>query len=304
MNASGSKYFQQGFLHGIGQRPEAVKHSTAPAPTAPAPAPTPQPEQPGAPTLDAPKAFDGTRSEYGDFILQLHLIFHLDPAEYTNSDATKISYASSYLSGPAKEWFCQVTDKISFQIWAQFVAALKAAFDDPDAYQTAERKIRALKQGPRHCSAYHEEFVPLAVILQWGNRLEINYFHQGLNRRLREALSNQLELPSTFDAYVQVAIKLDNNFRALRTYRTAARKIEALKQGPRPCSAYYAEFVPLAAILQWGDGLEISYFHQGLNCRLQEALSYQLELPSTFDAYVQVATKLDNNLRALRKQHN
>ena len=93
-----------------------------------------------APKLNPPKPFDGTRSDYKTFIMQLNLIFNSDPDRYTgtNADNAKIAYSASYLSGSAKEWFQphvnETTVTITLQTWASFVAALKAAFDDPDAY--------------------------------------------------------------------------------------------------------------------------------------------------------------------------
>ena len=65
------------------------------------------------------------------------------------TDEARITYAASYLSGPVKEWFQphvnETTGDIDFT-WGTFVQALKIAFDDPDAYQSARRKIEALKQ--------------------------------------------------------------------------------------------------------------------------------------------------------------
>ena len=67
--------------------------------------------------------------------------------------------------------------------WATFVAALRAAIDDPDAYQTAERQILAFKQDC-DCSSYHAAFVPLAIILGYDARTKISYFRRGLHREL------------------------------------------------------------------------------------------------------------------------
>ena len=151
--------------------------------------------------------------------MQLNLIFNSDPDRYTgtNAEQNKIAYAASYLAGSAKEWFQphmnEATGAISFVIWTSFVPALKAAFDDPDALQTAERKIRALKQD-KDCSSCHAAFVPLATTLNLDFRTWISFFREGLNHELRKALSYQITLPDTFDAFVQICIRLDNQIRA------------------------------------------------------------------------------------------
>ena len=83
--------------------------------------------------------------------LELNLIFNSDPARYTgtNADNSKIAYAASYISRSAKQWFQshvnETTEAISFPTWTEFVAALRAAYEDPDTYQTAYNKISTLK---------------------------------------------------------------------------------------------------------------------------------------------------------------
>ena len=140
--------YQNGLANGIRQRLGAA----APAPTAPI-APTTQRDQ--APKLNPPILFNGTRSEYKSFIIQLNLMFNSEPDRYTgnNAENAKIAYAASFLSGSAKEWFQphvnETTGAIAFPTWTEFVAALRAAFEDLDAYQTAYNKISSLKQEKR-----------------------------------------------------------------------------------------------------------------------------------------------------------
>ena len=104
-------YYQIGLPNGICQRLGAA---------APAPATAPTTQRDCAPKLNAPKLFDGTRSEYKSFIMQLKLIFNSDPDRYTgaNADKAKIAYSASFLAGSAKEWFQphvnETTGAISF----------------------------------------------------------------------------------------------------------------------------------------------------------------------------------------------
>ena len=151
---SQQRYYAIGLTSRINQRLAAL----APAQN-PVPRPNPDIRQSTAPKLNPPKYFNGESSEYGNFIMQLSLIFGSDPTRY-NTDLAKIAYAASFLSGSAKEWFRpQVhlrTGVIAYQTWEAFTNALAAAFDDPDAYQTAERKLKALKPGyNQDCSFYH-----------------------------------------------------------------------------------------------------------------------------------------------------
>ena len=172
-------YNQNELANGIRQRLGAA----APAPTASI-APTTQRDR--APKMNPSKLFDSTRSEYKSFIMQLNLMFNSDPDRYTgnNADNAKMAYATSFLSGSGTEWFQphvnETTGAIAFPSWTEFVAALRAAFEDPDAYQTAYNKISSLKQ-ENDCSSYYGTFVSLATVLGLDERTRISFFKKGLH---------------------------------------------------------------------------------------------------------------------------
>ena len=79
---------------------------------------------------------------------QRSLVFNSDPIQYPTK-SSKISYAASYLSGTAGTWFPPnmntSTKEFSFITYTAFIEALRATFDDIDAYQTAESQILAFK---------------------------------------------------------------------------------------------------------------------------------------------------------------
>ena len=118
-------YYHNGLANGIRQRLGA-------AVPAPAPSTIPTTQRDHAPRLNLPKLFDGTRSEYKSFIMQLNLISNSDPDRYTeaNADNAQIAYAASYLSGSAREWFQpyvnETTGAITLPTCVSFVAALNA----------------------------------------------------------------------------------------------------------------------------------------------------------------------------------
>ena len=233
------RYFQYGLHRGIIQRLAALAPTQMVA--APPPA-TPPTQQDRAPKLNPPKPFDGTRAEYKSFIMQLNLIFNSDPARYTgtNADNAKIAYAASFLSGSAKEWFQphvnETTGVISFPTWTDFVAALRAAFEDPDAYQTAYNKISTLKQ-EKDCSSYYASFVSLATVLGIDERTKISFFKKGLHAELKKALSYQITLPTGFEEFVQACIKIDNQIRANREARDAIPRTQGGQFAPTPSTS-------------------------------------------------------------------
>ena len=144
------------------------------------------------PKLAPPKTFHGQQSEFTIFLIQLTLIFQTDPDRYS-TDAANIAFVASYLDGSAKEWFKPHVDLVTattptFPSWASFIQALKAAFDDPDAYQTVEEKIHKLKQRNRDCAKYYAEFITHATILEWDERTKISFFKKGLDKELQKLL--------------------------------------------------------------------------------------------------------------------
>ena len=176
----------------------------APVPATPVNA---HPERIPKPKMAMPKVcHTGNQAEFTNFLMQLILIFKMDEARYSTHEA-KITYAASYLDGSAKEWFHPYVDLLTgntptFATWESFVENLKAAFDDPDAYQTAERKIHALKQGNRDCAAYHAEFITYATILNWDDCTKISFFRKGLDEELQRLLLTQINPPQVFTEYV------------------------------------------------------------------------------------------------------
>ena len=68
---------------------------------------------------------------------QLSLVFNSNPTQY-HTKFSKIAYAASYLSGTVGTWFQPHmnigTGEFTFTTWAAIVEALRAAFDNPDAF--------------------------------------------------------------------------------------------------------------------------------------------------------------------------
>ena len=104
-----------------------------------------------------------------------------------------------------------MTGTVDFDKYAAFSTVLKNAYDDPDARATAERKLRALKQGNKDCSAYHTEFATYATVLNYNNLTKRSFFTEGTNQGLKDTLSYQISLPEDFDEFIKIYIQLNNN---------------------------------------------------------------------------------------------
>ena len=104
---------------------------------------------------------------------------------------------------------CALPISIEFDTWEQFVAALKAAFDDPDARATAERKLRTLKQGTQDCSTYHAKFAFLGTQLCLDHLTRISWFKHGLTYEVSKMMITQ-PVTEDFNIYVQQAIVINH----------------------------------------------------------------------------------------------
>jgi len=194
-------YYNQGFQHGLTLPPLTQGSAPSAAPSS------------HVPKLNEPDNFDGTRSKLTKFTTWLALVFSSDPTRYSN-DAAKVTYAASFLTGNATDWFephlNKTTGTIDFATYEAFSTALKNAYNDPDAYATAERKLQNLRQGDRDCSAYHAEFATYAQVLNYDDHNKISSFSNGANTGVKTALSYQASPPENFDEFVQLCIKLNN----------------------------------------------------------------------------------------------
>lgn len=163
-----------------------------------------------------PDEFDGNQTRYRAFVSQLALCFGANTSRFSN-DKTKISYAASFLRGPAFEWLEPYINKLSgdvvFPSYAEFLDGLQAGFADPDAYATAERDLESLTQ-EKSCSAYYSQFIGLISQLGWNeNAVKIHYFRQGLKDNIKDRLVGR-DLPDTIEEFAALCIKLDNQIQA------------------------------------------------------------------------------------------
>ncbi|KAF4301680.1 hypothetical protein GTA08_BOTSDO10407 [Botryosphaeria dothidea] len=176
---------------------------------------TPAP-RPRIPKVSDLEPFKGERTRFRNFATQLQLKFASDPSAFA-TDTARITYAGSYLRDAAYTWFTPYvsasTSWVNFDNYESFYQALKAAFDDPDSYATAERSLLALKQD-KSCSTYYSRFLSLITTLSWKeNAVKIYYFRLGLKENLKDLLVRR-SMPLEFEKFAETCIALDNQLYA------------------------------------------------------------------------------------------
>jgi hypothetical protein len=170
------------------------------------------------PKVSDPEYYHGSRVKYDTFLAQCALKFGSDPATYGDAQS-KITYAASFLREAAfrvVQPHIQAAGTTTFADWAAFTATLAHAFEDPDKKMSADRELRKLKQGNKTASAYHAEFIQWATVLELDEWTKITRFRDGLSREVKNLLATQPNPPATFNEYVNLVIRLDNNHRALK----------------------------------------------------------------------------------------
>lgn len=178
--------------------------------------PTAGPSRSRVPKVADPQPYEGSKDKFRDFVTQLQLKFRSDPTVFAN-DAAKIAYAASYLKGTAYQWFASHIDEETGEIdvteFSEFVKILRAAWADPDAVATAERKVRDLKQKSSTVSVYYAKFVEYMAVCGWDEKAQLSHFMIGLCDEVKDLMITH-DRPKKLDDAYKLALRLDNAWRA------------------------------------------------------------------------------------------
>ena len=170
--------------------------------------------------ISPPEPFNGDRTKYDKFATQLSLVFLANPAVYSN-DQTRVTYAASYLRGPAADWWVPQMNSAtgtldaSVSTYPGFLASLRAAFDDPGALEQVARDLQRLRQGKFTVSEYYAKFLTLSSRLDWTESTLVFHFSKGLNQDIKQALI-MIDTPDTISSLAGQAQKADQRIRAMK----------------------------------------------------------------------------------------
>ena len=160
-----------------------------------------------------PDTFDGSDpKKLNNFLLLCNLYFRQNPS-YTE-DATKITFALSYLRGMALEYFePTLLDSDDFPDWMDnwdaFVRTLRTQFGPIDPAGDAENGIDYLKmQDNQRIIKYNVEFHRLAIRTGWDEAVLRHRYYTGLAERIKDIMGQQGK-PATLDAMKTLAHAID-----------------------------------------------------------------------------------------------
>ena len=190
------------------------------SPSAPATAATPSSAAAGeqtasglrvpAPHLASPERYSGEPGECRAFIIDCEMHFEYMPSAFT-TQRSKIAFMISHLTGRARAWATAEWSRDSFLCHSieDFVETLKRVFDPTLSHRERARKLSSIKQGKDSVCDYAIRFRTLAADSGWNDTALYDVFLKGLTPFIQD-LFVPLDLPSSLDALIALAIKTDN----------------------------------------------------------------------------------------------
>ena len=162
-------------------------------------------------TVPLPDAFEGDSKEYLDFKTKLNNKFRADAPTFRD-DQHRLSIATSLLKKGAADIIRPYLrpDRVDLANVEEFWQVLDRAFDDPDRKGTAERNLRALRQGKKEFAHYFAEFMRLKADVTWNDAACIDALRTGCVQEIRDVLRVQLApLPETLQQVADLLNKID-----------------------------------------------------------------------------------------------
>ena len=111
------------------------------------------------PKISLLEKFDGMRSKFHSFVMQVQLFLHMYPYRYYNN-STQVGFVDTLLLESALSWFAPLMEKRSplLEDMELFMKTFHTAFRDSDRERVAETKMQSLCQGSHPLSIYAAKF--------------------------------------------------------------------------------------------------------------------------------------------------
>jgi len=183
------------------------------------------------PKVAEPDLFYGDRKKFKAYCTQTRLYIWADMRKTLKNRSLKtqtecILWAASYLRGDAYARFepymthyldkggllaCSPEVKKVMEGMDGYIAFLTQSYGDFDEARTAEMRLLETAQ-TASVPEYLTRFTQYASRVTWDDRAKMAQFYKGLKANIKDAMAIQ-EFPTTWDALIQVATRLDDNFR-------------------------------------------------------------------------------------------
>ena len=175
-----------------------------------------------------PEPFDGKRHKLRTFLTQLDIYFNIN-RDKISSNPDKVLFASTYLIGPALDWFENYirddqtnpvdeqdeATKAIFASYGKFKDYLEQTFGDIDAARNAERRLGKLKQ-IGSASKLVSEFMQVIGHLDWIDEAFIFSLERMLKPEIQEKLI-WMKRAKTSNEFIERVVKIGNKLHDFNT---------------------------------------------------------------------------------------
>ena len=173
--------------------------------------------------LASPTKYAGEPGLCRTFLIDCSIHFEFTPQAFPTERA-KVAFMISHLTGRAKAWASAEWSRNSAvcETIAGFQMALTRTFDPVCSNREKAQELSTLKQGRDSVCDYAIHFRTLAAESGWNNAALYDIFLKGLSADIQDLLV-PLDLPSSLDALIALAIRTDNRRTQLRKHREGKR---------------------------------------------------------------------------------
>ncbi|KAI0629731.1 hypothetical protein C8Q77DRAFT_1160762 [Trametes polyzona] len=169
--------------------------------------------------LHEPDAFTGDRTQYRTWKSQMERYLAAHPHATENELVTVVM---SFIRGPAiDEWVNAYADqhfdpearqwrKTLMAVWAD----LDSAYTDRIGEHSALQRMRELRQRAGHAAEYFQEYEKLMWMagMSEDDRMVLEYMKDAICDRFRQAIHNQINMPTTYQDWKKAVNRLDDNY--------------------------------------------------------------------------------------------
>ena len=140
------------------------------------------------------------------------------------TERAKVAFVISHLTGRAKAWASAEWSRNSAgcETIAGFQMVLTRTFDPVCSSREKAQELSTLRQGKDSVCDYAIHFRTLAAESGWNNAALYDVFLKGLSADIQDLLV-PLDLPTSLDALIALAIRTDNRRTQLQKHREGKR---------------------------------------------------------------------------------
>lgn len=175
------------------------------------------------PKIGHPERFNGDPSQVRPFLTSCRLQFDLQPRTFATEGA-KVGYAITHLTGRARLWGTAEFDRrtLACTTFDLFAEEMTKVFDLGSSTEEAAQALLSIRQGRRTVGDYSIDFRTLARRSVWNMEALVDVFLKSLADYIKDEMVSH-DRPSTLDAAIALAIRLDRRIQARRQERGRQR---------------------------------------------------------------------------------